>query len=229
MKSSAFYAVIGMGVLLVAGIIWFGSHQIFSHKSSTRGTQQALIQQPLVQPKEGDSIFSSGTYGFTLYYPYAHIASTSFDSTYHLPSTWRVNAGPEATGTPLVSIISYSTQSNHSFPRYYESELRVGAATSVKAIAECLQVSDSESSLPDKVINGVTWKAFTLQSAGMMQYIKGISYRTIHDRACIAMELVATGSSYVDVPTVKDISQATLDAHYAELAPLVDTFAFVRP
>jgi hypothetical protein len=64
----------------------------------------------------------------------------------------------------------------------------------------------------------------------MMQYAKGVSYRTIHDGACFALEQIETGASYRDdAPSSKDISDTVLQKHYADLATIVQSFSFVQP
>jgi hypothetical protein len=156
--------------------------------------------------------------------------SKTFDMQYHLPATWRVNALPNATGTAIFEVIGYSTTSSSSFPRYFETEVRVGASADPSELAACDKPSNGESSLPDKIINGITWKVFTMQDAGMMQYLQGTSYRTIHDKTCFALEKIETGSSYRDdPPSVADIPQSTLDEHFADLVPIIQSFTFARP
>ncbi len=58
--------------------------------------------------------------------------------------------------------------------------VRIGASKDPKEVAACLKAGsdNGETQLPDAVIGGTTWKAFAFQSAGMMQYLKGVSYRT---------------------------------------------------
>jgi hypothetical protein len=180
----------------------------------------------------GQAIFTDGQYGFSIRYPDTYTVDYTFQSFYHLPANWRENAAPEGTGTPIISIVSYRTQSDHSFPRYFDAEVRIGASTDPKEIARCESIASEqgERQLPDVTLGGTTFKAFAFESAGMMQYVKGISYRTIHNGACIAIEKLQTGSSYRDDPvSADDIPQTTLDAAYASLDAVVDTFAFVTP
>jgi hypothetical protein len=236
MKPVAFYSVLAIGVLVVIGVIAWGVHihgSDYLLTSSRQGSITSVASSTLSAGSPslaGLSIYTNGQYGFSLFYPSTMKAQATFDSQYHLPATWRVNALPNATGTPIVAIVGYTTTSSNSFPRYFETEVRVGASADPSELATCEKPGNGESSLPDKVINGVSWKAFSLQDAGMMQYLQGISYRTIHDDTCFALEQVETGSSYADdPPSTKDIPQATLDQHYTALVPIIQSFTFARP
>ncbi len=180
---------------------------------------------------EGQSIYASGEYGFTLRYPSAATLSEDFSTFYHLPAEWRANGPANATGTPLLQIVGYETSSENSFPRYYTAMVRVGVSAGEKEVASCEKIvpDQGETTLADAEIGGETWKAFSFQNAGMMQYVKGVSYRVVHNGTCYVMEKLATGSSYQDDPdTEKDVPQATLDAAYGALDPIVESFTFSR-
>jgi len=177
------------------------------------------------------SIYTNGTYGFSIFYPEDAEVSYMFDASYHLGSNWRENALPEGVGTPLVAFIPYSVESENSYPRYFNAMVRIGASTDPAELARCEKIADEqgETVLPDIEIGGRTWKAFSFQSAGMMQYASGISYRTLFEGKCIAMEKVRTGASYrEDAPSVNDVSDEVLDAEYESLAAIVQSFTFAR-
>ena len=155
---------------------------------------------------------------------------TVFDSQYHLPATWRVNALTNASGTPVIAVVGYSTKSDTSYPRYFETEVRVGVSSDPKEIAACEKVSNGEVAGQDAVINGVTWKTFGLQDAGMMQYLSGTSYRTVHNNVCYALEQVETGSSYRDdASSSLDISDAVLKEKFDALTTIIQSFSFAKP
>jgi hypothetical protein len=57
-----------------------------------------------------------------------------------------------------------------------------------------------------------------------------VSYRTLHEGKCVALEKIATGSHYREDPkSEKDITDAILEAHYVELDQIVQSFTFARP
>ncbi|MDB5194917.1 MAG: hypothetical protein JWO84_101 [Parcubacteria group bacterium] len=180
----------------------------------------------------GQAIFSDGEHGFTIRYLQSYETDYTFASFYHLPANWRAQALATGTGTPVIAIIGSRTQSDHSYPRYYDAEVRIGASSDPKEVARCLvpATDQGEQQLPDVTLGETSFKAFSFQDAAMMQYLKGVSYRTLHNGSCIAVEKLATGSSYADDPKSKDdIPQATLDQAYAALDAVVATFAFSTP
>jgi len=180
----------------------------------------------------GKAIFTDGEHGFSLEYPDSDQSEYTFASYYHLPATWRAGALTDATGTPIISIVGYRIDQPASYPRYFDAEVRIGASKDPKELAACLSAAtdQGEVALPDVTLGGTTFKAFSFSSAGMMQYLKGISYRAIHNGSCIAIEQLETGSNYRDDPkSSKDIPDSVLDAKYAALDAVVKTFTFVTP
>ncbi len=213
-----FFGVLGVIALAV----------VFYLVSSSGG----LAPTAAISDVTGQEVFTDGEYGFMLRYPHTYEADYTFASFYHLPAAWRVNTLPEATGTPLISVIRYRIASDDSYPRYFDAEVRIGASREPKEIARCetAAAEQNEQQLPDMALGGTMFKAFSFESAGMMQYVKGVSYRTVHEGACIAIEKLAAGSSYrEDSPSVNDVPDTKLDAAYASLDAIVATFAFSTP
>ncbi len=213
--------------LIAGGAAWYlvSSHQKAVGVPNTQATSTE-------QTFSGQAIYTNGPQGFVIRYPESAKVEDTFSSSYHLAATWRANALPNTTGTPVVSIITYDIQSDHSYPRYYSTMVRIGVSEDKKEIATCLVTTkdQGETPLPDVTFGGVTWKVFAFQNAGMMQYVKGISYRTMHEGKCVALEKIAVGSSYRDDPkSAEDMSDAELEKHYTALDQIVETFMFVRP
>ncbi len=180
---------------------------------------------------EGKAIYTNGPYGFMVLYPETSDVGYEFSSAYHLGSSWRANALPESTGIPIVEIVPYSVASDHSYPRYFTALVRVGASEDPKELANCLKATPNqgETALPDVTINDTTFKAFSFQNAGMMQYVSGVSYRVLHEGKCIAVEKIRTGSSYrEDAPSTDDVPDSVLDSRYQALDQIIESFKFVR-
>lgn len=214
----------GVLVLIAALAAWYlvDSSQRIADSVTTEGA---------VDDFNGLAIYTNGTHGFTLYYPEDAAVAYGFEARYHLGSLWRVNALPQATGTPIVSFTTYSTKSDTSYPRYFDALVRVGASNDPKEIAQCLKpvVDQGETALPDTTIGPVVWKTFSFQNAAMQQYVRGVSYRTIHNGTCYALEKIAVGSNYREEASPNDIPEETLDAEFAALDSIIATFSFVRP
>lgn len=211
--------ILGIGGIVAAAMVW-------SQRSVAPRTASSTPNLA------GQAIFTDGEYGFTIRYPQSDATDYDFASFYHLPANWRANAAPDATGTPIIAIVGYRTASDHSYPRYFDAEVRIGASRDAKEVERCEQpaTEQAEQQLPDAVLGGTTFKAFSFESAGMMQYVKGVSYRTVRDGACLAIEKLETGSSYRDdPPSADDIPEATLTRAYQALDAVVESFAFARP
>lgn len=215
------FALVAIG----GGTAWY---LIDSRNDSLARPEPVATTTPEVS--EGKAIYTNGIYGFSLFYPESATVSYEFEATYHLGTSWRALALPEVTGTPIVAIIPYSTKSEDSYPRYYNAMVRIGASQDERELKRCedADTSAGEMALPDREIAGRTWKAFSFESAGMMQYARGVSYRTVFEGRCIALEQVRTGSTYRDAPTERDIPDAVLDAEYEKLSEIVTSFSFAR-
>lgn len=216
-------AILGIG----GGVVWYLTY-----------TREASLMRPgtvassTTEVQVGQAIYTNGPYGFSLVYPETADVEYTFSASYHLGTTWRASALPDTTGVALLAIIPYATASDHSYPRYFNAMVRIGASEDPKEVAECLKPTSQqgEEELPDVVIQGHTWKAFSFQSAGMMQYAKGVSYRTLHEGKCIALEKIQTGSSYRDDPiSPDDVSDEYLLERYEGLSSIITSFTFARP
>lgn len=217
MKQSAPYAVIGLGVIAMAGIAWwFGFRERPMEEVKTPDA-------PAIELSEGLSIYTSGEHGFLLAYPEGAEVTESFDAN-RLPTTWSVSADDE--GIPLLQIVTYRTQSEVHYPRDYTVVLRIGK--SEEDAGSCTEAHSGEIRGEDRAIGGQSWASFSFGDAGMMQYVSAVSYRTVHEGACWAIETIRTGSSYREEASSEDIPDETLSAEYARLDTIVDSFRFAR-
>lgn len=221
--------LIALLVLLVAiagGVAWY----LMSTSKAVLNTPPALVTGTDIAP--GQAIYTNGRYGFSVVYPETATVDYSFSPHYHLGSTWRANALSDATGTPIVAFITYQTESDHTYPRYFIAQVRIGASSDPKELAACEErtADQGETALPDVSLNGTIFKAFAFENAGMMQYARGVSYRALLNGSCIAIEKIQTGSSYREDPiSPADIPDATLQAAYDALDGIVGSVTFVSP
>lgn len=219
------FVLFALAILLIGGgAAWY----LVDSRNDAFGTQHTPTIIPDVTV--GQAIYTNGTHGFTVFYPENATVDYTFDATYHVGTQWRVNALPEGTGTPLVSFVTYAHESDISYPRYFYAMVRIGASDDPKELARCTHVAkdEGETELADVTINGMIWKAFSFESAGMMQYARGTSYRTEFEGKCIALEKVRTGSSYREEASPNDISDSVLDAEYGKLDRIIESFTFAR-
>ncbi|HRH55852.1 MAG TPA: hypothetical protein PK609_03245 [Candidatus Paceibacterota bacterium] len=212
-------------IAIGAGAAWY---LVDSHNDAmARRGVTATTTQPLT---EGVAIYTNGTYGFSVFYPQSAEVSYAFDTSYHLGSAWRANALPEILGTPIVAIIPYKVSNETAYPRYFNAMVRVGASNDPQELERCEEAAtdQGETALGEVEINGTTWSTFSFESAGMMQYASGISYRTVHEGQCIALEKVRTGSTYREMPQSEDIADDVLMTEYQNLDAIVESFTFAR-
>ncbi|MDB5264679.1 MAG: hypothetical protein JWN64_250 [Parcubacteria group bacterium] len=216
-------------VLVLAGLVWG-----FWFLRTPQADREADIPSAAIpMPTEQSNIYTNGEYGFSLVYPQGAKVENTFTAFYHLPPTWRANpVSIDATGTPIAAVIGYQTASEDSYPRYFVAMVRIGASKDPGEVASCEKVTPDrgETALPDVTLNGTVFKAFSFQEAAMMQYSRGVSYRAVHEGACVAVEKIQTGSNYMDDPdSVKDVPDEKLQAEYAKLDTIVQSFRFARP
>lgn len=221
MKQSAPYAVIGLGVLVMGGIAWW-----FGFRNTDK-EPEPIPEVPAIELSEGLSIYTNGEEGFLVAYPEGAEVSEVFD-TNRLPNAWSVNARVDSSGTPLVSVTTYRVTNATSYPRDYTAELRIGKSSDAEDVRRCLEPRGSETAGVEKAIGDTTFVSFAFGDAAMMQYVKGTSYRTVHNDACWAIESIATGSSYRDAASDADLSEEQLQTEYARLTGVVESFRFVR-
>lgn len=221
MRKTAPYAIIGLGVIVMAFIAWW-----FGFRTTEQ--PEPNLPAPEIELSDGLSIYTNGEHGFLVAYPDGALVTEAFQSS-HLPNIWRTDGQLETSGTPLLSITTYQTQSSNSYPRHFEAVVRIGVSSDPKEIDSCLKALNGEQALPDRVIGDVTWKAFSFGGAAMMKYVKGASFRVMREGKCYALESIASGSNYRDDPASdKDIADSVLDAEYAKLDTIIDTFRFAR-
>ncbi|HEX5774937.1 MAG TPA: hypothetical protein VFY28_03195 [Candidatus Paceibacterota bacterium] len=215
-----------IALLVVSGIALAWVLASTPDKVSAPGAQNV---SPTTSDLTGRAIYTNGEYGFSIAYPETARLEESFSPDYRLTQSWRASA--LATGSPIVAIVAYSTASDHSYPRNFTALVRIGASGEPREVTSCLSPTpnQNETSLPDADISGTKWKAFSFENAGAMQYVRGVSYRTLHEGKCIALEKIQTGSSYRDDPdSPDDIPDETLQARYKSLDAIVESFAFAR-
>ena len=140
-------------------------------------------------------------------------------------SSWRVNGG--AHGKTIAVIPVYYIKNAPAYPQYYGVEVRIGASTDPSDVKHCFD-EGSSLGVTQENINGSLFHVFKLNDAGMMQYMKGNSYRVVHNGACIAIEQLAAGSDYRDEASARDIPDATLEKYFDLAGDVVRSFVFTK-
>ena len=190
------WIVIG-GILLAAlgiALLLWG----FARQSDLPGLELGLEGAADVDPASL-SIYTNGTYGFSLFYPVSGVAEDSFTEETVFP--WR--AGATASGTPIVRITTVG------------GEVRIGASSEKRAIDACLVPGQAEEAKGAVTIGERQWQAFSFEALGTEDERRVTSYRTVHEGACFAMEAF----EHVEAPQVLP----TEDVEF-----IVNNFSFAR-
>ena len=214
--------------LFVLAIVAIGSGTAW-YLVETRNQVWIPVTEEVTSEEESVADYHNDTYGFRIAYSPEFAVVYNFAPEALLGTVWRFGALPEASGVPVVAFTSYETQSENSYPRAFTAQLRIGVSTDPREVARCLDAENGEEKIDDAQIGGRTWTAFSFGDAAMMRYVRGTSYRIVHENACLALEQVRAGSQYRDdIPSERDISDDVLDAEYAKLSQLISGFTFVR-
>jgi len=197
--------------------------------TSVQETSETLATSDTVKPNW--KTYTNEDYGFEIQYPEGLTIEETFTIYHHLSDTWRDGAAEDSGGKPILSIIVYRVENENTYPRYFGTELRIGASTGTNDVENCLnydQYITSSSPTEKELINGITFNKLVIQDAATMQYVEGISYRTIYNDTCFAIEQLKTGSNYRDVPSPQDIPDSVLNSYYDSIIEIIKTFKFTR-
>ncbi len=180
------------------------------------------------------STYKNTDYGFEISYPNYLIPEFKFKTFYHLSDKWNAEIFTDnSKGIPIISIPVYRIDSGNgaykSYPLYYDAEIRIGASKDLEDIKNCLNPpSYLNVTSTNENINGEIFKKFQVEDAGMMQYLKGFSYRIVHNNICFAVERLETGSSYREEPNPSDIPDSVLNGYFDKTQDILKTFKFTN-
>ena len=133
------------------------------------------------------STYTDATYGFSISYPNSFIATSTFASSYLLPSYWNLNA-PEGTGEEVVAI-EYPGSNN-----ILSSELRIGVSDEVDQVVNCDKFRPGLTPTTHS-IDGEQFYIGATNDAAMSHFSHVESYRIVHNNACYALDLVSFGTN----------------------------------
>lgn len=226
MKNKKTYLFLLIGIVVILGVLAFIPPTEEMMQRLGLGSGEEI---PAATNNPGWVEYRDDAYGFSIFYPAAVMPETSFKQYYHLSSAWRAMAfGEESTGTPVVAFPLIRTESDNSYPRYFGAEVRIGVSMNPSDVANCLMAGNGDYDKGVEIINGIEFHKFEMSDAGMMQYLAGTSYRTIHNGACWAIEQLRAGSSYRDEPTNNDVPEELLNSYYDSLFDIIKTFSFTK-
>lgn len=230
--------IIGLLLLAIAGCKRNSRDEITHDTSQVAGATDTAPHQPAQptidsvepSPTENNTPSRWNTYvdeehGFSFSYPEGLRVRKGFDESHHLTRQWRAMATPDQKGAAIVSVPIVRITSEKGYPRYYDVDFRVGLSTGGAAAGS---PKNGERSIGKIEINGQSFDQYEFSDAAMMQYVSGISYRTLHNGQYFALEQIRSGSNYRDEKSANDRPQKELDSLYFIAGKIVKTFKFLR-
>lgn len=156
--------------------------------------------------------------------------SFSFD----YPSQFTVSAGNSSTtqwmqnttvpGTILAQVtMPPSLQPNTNFQG---ATFTVGTSNKSSAVSNCLVQKNGNASSSVVTINGTSFTRITYGDAGAGNFYDIVSYRTVHDNACYALEYVIHSTNIQNYPpgTITQFDQSSVQSM---LESMVQSFRFM--
>ena len=153
-----------LAIVLAVGLLIWG----FSRQSASYDTSRDTIERTPVTDPTAISIYTSGTYGFSFFYPAAAVLD---DLTGAEP--WRTGAESGALTLRLAD---------------GAREARVGISVDPSVVASCEDAGAPERALEPLTTGGTTWSIFVSDQLGTDNQRRVTSYRTVHSDACYAIE-----------------------------------------
>lgn len=192
--------------------------------------------QGLLGPENLQETYSNDNYGFELTYPKGLAPEMSFKKYYALSDRWRSQSPEDQQGTAVVTIPVFrvdnqdGTATGKPYPLYFNAEVRVGVSADPQALADCLKTDPGYTDQKQETVdlNGVQFEKFEFGDAAMMQYVQGVSYRTLHNGMCFAVEQLKAGSIYRDESMTAGVPDEQLDLYYSQAGEIARTFRFTK-
>lgn len=165
--------------------------------------------------------FAASQWDFSIGHPAGWRVTRDFRGGYLASDTWKTYASPGSHGTPVVALAVPG--SNH----VTAAEIRIGASQSPEEVARCTKPPTAvrAGSVGQVTINGAHFTGFDAGDAAMSHFLDVRSYRTVHDGACYAIDLVVYGTNpQVYSPTATP--PFTREQAFAQMQQVLQGFRF---
>jgi hypothetical protein len=165
----------------------------------------ATATSPAVKP-DHENAFVSAAWGFRIDVPPGWTVQRDFQSSYLANGAWKSFAPPDSHGQPVLAL-SMPGSNNIT-----DAEIRIGASRDAKEVHDCTTppAAVRPGSVATRKIHGVTFTIFEAADAAMSHHLDVHAYRTVHDGACYAIDLLVFGvnPAVYDPPATPPFSDA---------------------
>ncbi|HJP99247.1 MAG TPA: hypothetical protein VJ862_11840 [Rhodanobacteraceae bacterium] len=170
---------------------------------------------------EAASRFTSQRWGFSIDHPADWQVRRGFRGGYLATGAWKTYAAPGSHGTPVVAL--EAPGSDH----ITAAEIRIGASRSPPELARCMKPPNAvrAGSIGDVRINGIHFTRFDAGNAAMSHYLDVRSYRSVHEGACYAVDLLVCGTN-PGVYSPPATPPFTREQAFAKMQQLLRSFRF---
>lgn len=208
------------GLLLLLPAVFLAACSPGSHTSSDTASVPATAETAAATPLRR---YADSGWGFRLNQPKGWKALPGFSRSYLANAQWKAFAGPDSHGTPIVSLVMPGSN------RITDAEIRIGASRDPAALADCKKPPDAARSdnVRQRVIGDSDFTAFTASDAAMSHRLLVHGYRTLHEGACYAIDLMVYGTDprVYDPPATPPFSD---DEAFARMQEILASFRFTR-
>lgn len=181
----------------------------------------ALSQQTV--PAVGMRSYVDPVAGFRIDFPRNWRPRRGFDTRYLANDAWKTYAASDSQGTSLLALTMPG--SNH----VTAAEIRIGISKSANELRGCTQPPDAAqpATLTQTRIGNAQFTSFEAGDAAMSHYLNVHSFRTAHDGACYAIDLLVIGTNphVFDPPVTPPFEK---DAAFARMQRILRSFRFTR-
>jgi hypothetical protein len=168
--------------------------------------------------------FTSLHWGFSIDPPAGWQVRRGFRGGYLASDTWKTYAAPDSHGTPVIALTVPGSND------VTAAEIRIGASRAPEEVARCTKPPDAVRAVGtgQATINGIRFTRFDAGDAAMSHYLDVRSYRTVHDGACYAIDLVVYGTN-PEVYSPPATPPFTREQAFAQMRRVLQGFRFTAP
>jgi hypothetical protein len=144
-----------------------------------------------------------------------------FQSSYLADGAWKTFAAPDSRGQPVLSLVMPGSN------QVTDAEIRIGASRDPAEVQHCTEPPSAvvTGSVATQRIGDIAFTTFEARDAAMSHHLDVRAWRTVHDGACYAIDLLVFGVNpqVYDPPATPPFSDAYA---FEAMRAVLGSFAF---